>query len=74
MGQELDTVDAVVTALGGWHSVARLTGRNYSAAFAWRYNGFPATTFLVMQAALAERGKSAPTSLWGMLEPEQVAS
>jgi hypothetical protein len=49
-------------------SVAELTGRNYDAAYNWkRFGQFPSDTFVVMQAALADRGMTAPPSLWRMV-------
>jgi hypothetical protein len=65
---ELTTAAAVFDALNGVRSVAELTGRNYDAAYNWkRFGQFPSDTFVVMQAALADRGMTAPPSLWRMV-------
>lgn len=71
----LTSTQEVMAALGGTEAVAKLTGRKYNAAFNWRsFDTFPTNTYLVMTAALRERGHSAPASLWGMREPERAAS
>ena len=71
----LTTTAAVMDELGGTEAVARLTGRNYKAAFAWRaFTAFPANTFLVLNAALKERGHTAPLSLWRMASAERPIS
>lgn len=67
--QVLSSATEVMDALGGTLPVAELTGRKYSAAFNWRaFNRFPPDTFVVMSEALALIGKSAPASLWRMVE------
>lgn len=70
----LTTTGEVVDALGGIGAVAGLTGRKYTAAHNWLgFQKFPSNTYLVMSAALAEKGKTAPASLWGMVEPSPSA-
>lgn len=71
----LTTTREVTAALGGIKAVANLTGRKYSAAGNWvqdRNPQFPANTYVVLNAALASIGKSAPPSLWGMKLPEEM--
>ena len=69
MDHELTSTATVMDALGGTQAVADLTGRTYAAAFNWRsFKAFPSNTYLVMTAALAEKGAGAPDSLWGMVE------
>jgi hypothetical protein len=69
MAEELCTTAEVVDALGGVQEVARITGRKYGAAWNWlKFQTFPSDTFLVLTAALRAKGKSAPASLWGMVE------
>jgi hypothetical protein len=67
---ELDTADAVVTALGGNPAVAALVGDvKPSAVSNWRRSrGFPPRTYTVLTDALAARGLQAPASLWKMTE------
>lgn len=72
----LTTTREVAAALGGTKAVANLTGRKYSAAANWvqdKNPQFPANTYVVLSAALASIGKSAPPSLWGMKTPEDVS-
>lgn len=67
---ELDTVDAVIEALGGRMAVAELTGRLPQQVTNWRAAGtFSPTTFLVMTTALAAIGRRAAPRLWRMDEP-----
>jgi len=63
----LETVDAVMAALGGNQPVAGLTSSKPSAVSMWRKaKSFPSNTHLVMTEALERQGKTAPASLWGM--------
>ena len=69
---KLTTTEQVIYALGGTRAVADMTGRKYNAAHNWLgFDHFPPNTFLLMQAALEERGLTAPASLWKMMEPSQ---
>lgn len=66
----LDTVDAVIEALGGTTAVVRLTGRSRQNVTNWRANGwFSSATFLVMTTALDAAGLRAAPRLWRMDEP-----
>jgi hypothetical protein len=72
----LTTTREVMAALGGIKAVASLTGRKYSAVSMWTVGSdpqFPSNSFVVMNAALAAIGKSAPPSLWGMKIPETAS-
>jgi len=72
--ERLETTAEVMDALGGNKAVAQMTGRKYNAAANWRaFPKFPSNTFLVMRGELHKLGKTAPASLWGMAEVEQVA-
>lgn len=73
---KLSTAAEVIDNLGGIAEVARLTRRTYNAVSNWRVLGsFPANTFLVLNAALKERGYTASPSLWRMVcEPSEAAS
>jgi hypothetical protein len=67
---QLSTTREVMEALGGTSAVAKLTGRTYPAAFNWLdFKTFPSNTYVAMTTALAAQGKTAPASLWGMVEP-----
>jgi hypothetical protein len=69
--RHLDTTTAVMDALGGHPKVAILTNRKPKAAWNWyKFEHFPPDTYIVMTAALAERGCTAPPSLWRMVTPE----
>lgn len=71
MASELQTVREIIDALGGAGEIARLTDRETNHVVNWRNEGrFPAKTFLVITAALKERGHSAPIALWGMIEQQ----
>ena len=69
----LSTTRAVMAALGGTRAVAQLTNRKYSAAANWLLSidgkepAFPSNTYVVMNEALAAKGKTASVSLWGMV-------
>lgn len=65
---ELDTVSAVVDALGGTKAVAALTRRKWDSAVSnWKTeNAFPTTTYSILKAALEAKGKTAPDRLWKM--------
>jgi hypothetical protein len=67
----LETVDAVIDALGGNSGIAALTGSKPSALSMWRSaEGFPSNTYVIITDALRTKGKAAPTSLWpGMRVP-----
>lgn len=70
----LDTVDAVIEALGGRMVVAELTGRLPQQVTNWRAAGtFSPTTFLVMTTALDAIGVRAAPRLWRMDEPAERA-
>ena len=74
--RNLTTTREVMAALGGIKAVASLTGRKYSAVSMWVVGSdpqFPSNSFVVMNAALAKIGKSAPATLWGMKIPEDAA-
>lgn len=75
MTDHLTTASAVVDALGGTVATATLLGYvNPHAVSNWRARGtLPADKYLVMQAELAKRGKTAPPSLWGIAEPTEAA-
>jgi ABC-type hemin transport system substrate-binding protein len=71
---ELSTTEEVILALGGVRAVAELTGRKYTAACNWaNFQTFPPDTFVVMKAALTDRGYAAPNSLWRMVRVRGVA-
>lgn len=75
MLQQLTSISEVIDALGGIQAVADLTGRKYMAAAQDKRLGkFPSRTRDVMTVALAEKGKTAPASLWGMLPVQERAA
>lgn len=65
----LNTVEAVIEALGGIKEVQRLTWRDSNSAVPmWKTRGkFPPNTYTVMQKALRQKRMTAPDHLWGML-------
>jgi hypothetical protein len=70
MRQELTSVEEVFEALGGTTAMARLTGTRVTTASNWKrlYGRFPARTYTQITNELAKQGKTAPASLWGMVE------
>lgn len=69
--KKLTTIDAVLKELGGPKSVADLLGYKWRSRVGnWRHAGLPPATFLVLQAALAEKRCTAPASLWRMPVPD----
>ena len=69
----LQSTSEVIDQLGGTAEVARLTSTTSKAVSNWRaFERFPANTYLIIQAELAKRGKSAPDQLWTMREPPTV--
>lgn len=70
MLEVLETVEDVIEALGGTAAMARLTGSRMTAVSNWRrqYNRFPARTYTHILAELEKVGKTAPASLWGMID------
>jgi hypothetical protein len=68
--KQLTTIDEVIAELGGPTEVAKLVGAKWSSSvYNWKSQGLPSKTFLVLQAALAEAGCTAPPSLWSMPQP-----
>ena len=65
----LTSVDAVIDTLGGTGAVARKLGLGPSAVSNWRAKQrINPELYLALQAELAAVGKTAPPSLWGMVE------
>lgn len=70
----LDSVDAVIGALGGTSAVARLVGRSPQAVSNARSKGeLPADWYFVMSEALKGLGLPALPTLWGMVAAEAGA-
>ena len=68
---KLSTTREVISALGGPTDLAAALGFKVQRVSNWNgWDFFPANTFIPIQALLAERGFSAPPSLWGPLVAE----
>lgn len=66
----VETALDVIEALGGEDTVKALTNCSNQTLWNWKSFGrFPSDTYVVMNAALAMKGKSAPVSLWRMRRP-----
>lgn len=66
----LRTKIEVMRELGGLGPVSALTGSSRKNTENWsRAAHFPSRYFLVMSAALLQRGLRAPPQLWGMVIP-----
>ncbi len=73
---KLTTVTQVIAALDGEEAVAKLLGYKSSRNTIghWEKQGsLPSKTYLVLTTELKKRGKSAPISLWRMVEPVEQA-
>jgi hypothetical protein len=75
MTKQLSTVEEVISELGGFDAVKDLTHRTSSSAVpVWKFRQkFPPNTFAVMMEALEAKGATAPETLWGMTQREDVA-
>lgn len=69
MTRYLETVDEVISELGGPEKVGDLTGHKPGAVNMWRYGikTLPAKTYVVLKHALKQRGCEAPDELWGSM-------
>ena len=62
----LDSVEAVIDALGGPAELRRLGGFSPQRVWNWkRDNRFPASTYVLLQGALRKVNRSADDRLWG---------
>lgn len=69
----LQTTADVIEVLGK-KTVEQLTHSSAQTVSNWKTFGwFPSNTYVVMTAALAMKGKSAPASLWRMRNPVVAA-
>ena len=70
MVKQLNSIEEVISELGGFDAVRELTKReSISAVPTWKYRGsFPPNTYAVMKAALHARNAEAPDGLWNMAE------
>lgn len=68
MVRQLNTVEDVISELGGFDAVRELTGRDSASAVPmWKVRQtFPANTFSIMKKALHAKGADAPDALWNM--------
>ena len=65
--QKVNSVAAVIEALGGRAVCAQLLGVTYQAVHNWRARKhFPPHTFHIMTSLLAAKRLTAPPKLWGM--------
>lgn len=70
----LETVDDVITELGGTAAVAALCGTGSPAVSNWRSAGkIPSNKFLIFEAALRDRGRVVPLSLFSFDSAEARA-
>jgi hypothetical protein len=64
--RKLQTVDAVIEALGGTFKVAELVDLRPQAVSQWRARGqIGKGNYVIMTKALEAKGLVAPASLWG---------
>jgi hypothetical protein len=75
MESAVETVADAIAKLGGPTATGKLVGRSAQSVVNWRAaNKFPGDTYLILSAALEDRGLRAPPSMWGLIEPERAAS
>lgn len=71
MARKLQTAGEVIDELGGTAATATLTGRKPQHVSNWRAaKRLPADTYLVIQRELVARRVSAPSTIWGIKDPE----
>lgn len=70
MVKQLQTIEEVISELGGFDAVKELTRRDSASAVPmWKSRKmFPTNTYAVMKAALNSKGADAPARLWNMAE------
>lgn len=69
--RNVSRVREVINELGGTDAVMALTGRGRQAVSNWRSRErLPKELYLIMCGALKDRGCEAPSSLWGIPQPE----
>ncbi len=76
MSKRFATVEEVIAGLGGYQAVReRFPEKGTSTVLMWKHrNKFPANTYAVLKASLDAIDATAPASLWGMPEIEEVSS
>lgn len=69
--KQLRSVSEIVAVLKGPAEVAALTQAKRTTVYHWiNTDSFPSKTFVVLQSVLADKGFSAPRTLWrGMIPP-----
>ena len=71
---QLSTFEEVFEELGKVPGLVDLTGANPKAVGAWQtHRRFPWKMYPTITGALSDRGKSAPTGIWGLKGKEKVA-
>ncbi len=73
MHAQINSAPEVIAVLGGPTAVGKLFDVRPNAVSQWKTRGFPPETYVALMAALAEKGFSAPASLWQMRKPQQAA-
>ena len=74
MIRTLKTADHVIDALGGTAKTSRLVERSQQSVSNWRASGrLPASTYVVMIAALSEIDCTAPSELWSIKQVNGAA-
>lgn len=70
MVRQLNSIEEVISILGGIEAVRELTKREGTSAVPmWKVRKtFPTNTYAIMKAALHARDADAPDALWNMAE------
>ncbi|WP_421849952.1 hypothetical protein [Oricola sp.] len=70
----LNSVDAIINALGGTEKAAAELRETENRVAVWKHRGaFPANRFMRHTAVLRNKGIAAPPSLWGQQDESSAA-
>jgi len=72
---EIGSIAELITTLGGPKAAGETLGATPQMVVNWRERGsLPSRSYLIHKTKLAERGLSAPPTLWGLSDPAEAAA